>query len=304
MTRWKDGRKENFMLKTKINLQLFAEGVGGDGGATVETGAEVVTAENNAELATQQQADNDSLATNNEESFESLIKGKYKSDYEKAVQKIVGERLKNSEKPKKELEALKPFVEAAKSRYGIDDVSKLADAFLEDEFYINHLAMQTGQDKEDILKNIRADRERQAKETQYNADMEELQMYRSAEVKREEFNKYFQEAVSLKNKYGEFDVSALFGNEEFKSRLDKGYSVEDAFLIVHHDDIVGGVMQKTAQEVKDGVVKSIASNSKRPLENASSGQSASRTTIDVNSLTEKDIRTIIKEVESGKKIKF
>ena len=84
------------MLKTKINLQLFAEGAGGDGGATAGTGADVVTADNNAELATQQQADNDSLATNNEESFESLIKGKYKDDYEKSVQKIVRERLKNS----------------------------------------------------------------------------------------------------------------------------------------------------------------------------------------------------------------
>ena len=292
------------MLKTKINLQLFAEGAGGDGGATAGTGADVVTADNNAELATQQQADNDSLATNNEESFESLIKGKYKDDYEKSVQKIVRERLKNSEKPKKELEALKPLVEAAKSRYGVDDVSKLADAFLEDELYISHIAMQSGQSKEAVLQNIRSEKERELREAEFNANLEELNRYREADAKKALFDKHFQDVMALKSKYGEFDVKELFANEDFKSLLDKGVDADTAFFVVNKDRIINGVMQKTAEDVKQGVVKSIASGSKRPLENGSSGQGASKTTIDVNSLTGKDIRAILKEVESGKKIKL
>lgn len=292
------------MFKTKINLQLFAEGAGGDGGATVGTGAEVVKADNTAELATQQQADNDSLATNNEESFESLIKGKYKDDYEKSVQKIVRERLKNSEKPKKELEALKPLIEAAKSRYGIDDVSKLADAFLEDELYINHLAMQTGQNKEDILKNIRSEKERELREAEFNANLEELNRYREADAKKALFDKHFQDVMALKSKYGEFDVKELFANEDFKSLLDKGVDADTAFFVVNKDRIINGVMQKTAEDVKQGVVKSIASGSKRPLENGSSGQGASKTTIDVNSLTDKEILSLLKQVGEGKIIKF
>lgn len=292
------------MSKTKINLQLFAEGASSDGGATAGTEAEVVTADNNAELAIQQQADTDSLATNNEESFESLIKGKYKDDYDKSVQKILRERLKNSDKPKKELEALKPLVEAAKSRYGIDDVSKLADAFLEDELYISHLAVESGKSKEEVIQDMRAKRAQEAKDAAYESNLEELKKYREADERREHFKKQFQEAKDLQQIYGEFDIEALFNDKNFNDLLNKGLDVHSAFKVVNHDKIVNGVMQKTAEQVKQGVVNSIASGAKRPVENGSSGQGASKTTIDVNSLTDKEILSLLKQVGEGKIIKF
>lgn len=293
------------MLKTKINLQLFAEGVGSDGEATAETGAEVVQADdNNAELATQKQAENGSLATNETETFDSLIKGKYKEEYENAVKKVIAKRLKGSEQLKQKLEAYEPIIQAAKSRYGIDDDSKLAEAFFEDKLYVHQVALENGMSDEEALVKMRSDREQKNREIEMNANMQELKALRAENARREQFKQHYQDVIALQQTYGEFDVEELFKNDDFNDLLNKGVNVNAAFLVVNHDKIVNGVMQKTAEQVKQGVVNSIASGAKRPVENGSSGQGASITTIDVNSLTGKDIRAILKEVESGKKIKF
>lgn len=293
------------MLKTKINLQLFAEGAGGDGGATAETGTEVVQqADNNAELATQQQADNGSLATNETETFDSLIKGKYKTDYENAVKKVVAKRLKGSEQLKQKLEAYEPIIQAAKSRYGIDDDSRLAEAFFEDKLYVHQVALENGMSDEEALLKMRSDREQKTREIEMNANMQELEALRAESARREQFKQHYQDVIALQQTYGEFDVEELFNNDDFNDLLNKGVNVNAAFLVVNHDKIVNGVMQKTAEQVKQGVVNSIASGAKRPVENGSSGQGASKTTIDVNSLTEKDILSLIKQVGEGKIIKF
>ena len=293
------------MLKTKINLQLFAEGAGSDGGATAETGAEVVQADdNNAELATQQQAENGSLATNETETFDSLIKGKYKEEYENAVKKVVAKRLKGSEQLKQKLEAYEPIIQAAKSRYGIDDDSKLAEAFFEDKLYVHQVALENGMSDEEALVKMRSDREQKNREIEMNANMQELKALRAENARREQFKQHYQDVIALQQTYGEFDVEELFNNDDFNDLLNKGVNVNAAFLVVNHDKIVNGVMQKTAEQVKQGVVNSIASGAKRPVENGSSGQGASKTTIDVNSLTEKEILSLLKQVGEGKIIKF
>ena len=126
------------MDKTFFDLQLFAEGgagaAGGDGGAAAgagdATGVTVPAAEGRKQRRTnplanvkygvqQEQAQGGVAAANAEaantidgnESFEDLIKGKYKSEFDARVQDIIRSRFKQNGEMEERLNSLNPLLE-------------------------------------------------------------------------------------------------------------------------------------------------------------------------------------------------
>ena len=63
-------------------------------------------------------------------------------------------------------------------------------------------------------------------------------------------------------------------------------------------------MNYAATKAREQVVKNIETKGRRPLENGISSESAVVTSVDVNSLSSKDILKILKQVENGAHIKF
>ena len=309
------------MKKHKICLQLFAEGASSGEAApaaeTVEDGNQTA----DSELATQETADNGQLATDTEDQealdaeFKELIHGKYKSSYEKNFQQHLSQRLKGStakaedyDRLKAENDKFKPVIEKLKSRYGTDDAEALDVAIEEDALYIREQAMNTGESEADILSNIRNSRQQKAAENaeseQRAAEQAELKKLREENAHREMLNGWFNEAEALKEKYPELNIREELRDKAFISKLAKGYSVEDAYITKHHNDIVAGAMSQTAKDVKDKTLATVAAGENRPSENGSSAQAPADSKVDVNSLTEKDIFKIMKDVENGKKITF
>lgn len=88
--------------RNSISLQLFAEGAAAEGeGNTGEDPAAPAAGENTAAPS----------GTAEEESFDSLIRGRYKKDFDQRVQSILRERFKANSADRARLAALEPEVE-------------------------------------------------------------------------------------------------------------------------------------------------------------------------------------------------
>lgn len=280
-----------------IRLQLFAEGAEGEAAATAEAVNETQTADE-SEVAAQEQAEDGQLATDNQEDldteFNELIKGKYKSPYEKAIKDIVGRRTKGSDKLRAQVNAQQPLMDALKQRYGVTDETELLHAFEEDALYIRKQATETGESEESILSKIRSVR----KDT-------EIAQLKADQLLRQKFNAWRNEAEELREStYPNFDLMTEMENPEFREYLDMGKSVKKAYEAIHHDEIVASAVSFATSKSKKQTEDTIKAGTNRVRENGLSSQAASVTKVNVSDLTSKDIMAILKEVENGKKITF
>lgn len=278
-----------------IRLQLFAEGAEGEGAATAEVVNETQMADE-TENATQNPAVNGQNATDNQEDldteFKDLIKGKYKSQYEKAIKENVGRRLKGTDKLRDQVNAQNPIMDVLKKRYGVEDAGELLRAVEEDALYIRKQATETGESEDSILSKIRSDRS----ET-------EIAQLKAEQEKRQKISGWLNEAKELKESmYPNLDLYTEMNNKDFMELLEFGLPVKKAYEVVHHDDILSSAVSIATAKAKKQTEDTIKAGTNRVRENGLSSQAASKTTVDVNNLTEKDVLAILKKVENGEKV--
>ena len=281
----------------KIRLQLFAEGAEGEAAATAEVVNETQTADE-TEFATQTLAEDGQLATDNQEDldaeFNELIKGKYKSQYERHIQENVGRRTKGTDKLRVQVAEQQPLMDALKKRYGEKDAEELLHAFEEDALYIRQQATETGESEESVLSRIRSQRN-ETKIAQFEAERENRQQLAGWHTEAKELQK---------STYPNLNLYEELGNEEFYECLKKGYSVKKAYELVHHDELVRSAVSRATEKTKKQTEDTIKAGTNRVRENGLSSQAASQTTVNVDNLTGKDIMAILKKVENGEKITF
>ena len=280
----------------KIRLQLFAEGAEGEAAATADVVNETQTADE-SELATRE-AENGQLATDNQEDldteFKELIKGKYKSQYEKSIKENLDRRTKGTDKLRAQVNAQQPIMDALEQRYGKKDAKELLHAFEEDALYIRQQATETGESEENVLSRIRSQRTEN-----------EIASLKAENEKRQQIAGWHNEAEELKKSlYPNLDLYEELGNKDFLKLLNLGVPMQMAYEAVHHHDLVRSAVSLATEKTKKQTEDTIKAGTNRVRENGLSSQAASQTTVDVNNLTGKDIMAILKEVENGKKVVF
>ena len=248
-----------------VNLQLFA-GEGSDG-----QGNDVTGVENTADAEQVEKID-----VNADDEFSLLINGKFKEQFTKKTQAIIDKRFKET----KNLEAYKnnvsPVVAGLMEKYGLQEgeEGKLLDLMNSSE------------------KNEASAPEDKGKSASVNTLAKNVKNWVS-------------QGESLKSTYPDFNLrKELKENKLFSRLVLNGVSVKDAYEASHKDEILSGAMAYTAKRVREQVVSNIEAKGRRPLENGVSSQSGVVTTVDVNSLTSKDILKILKQVENGASISF
>ena len=114
-----------------------------------------------------------------EETFDSLIRGRYKQDFDSAVQKVVKQRVRGLNQYKGQAEAMAPIIDQLGALYGIDtsdprktDFAALAQRFSADERLYSAEAMEKGMSA-DALKKEYAGR---AENTAMRRQLQEYQM--------------------------------------------------------------------------------------------------------------------------------
>lgn len=291
------------LLKKELDLQLFA----GDGGAasgadagTGDTGA--VTVSDAGEAAPQDTAEESPVAEEKapdlKAEFSELIRGKYKDEYSKSVQSIVDKRLKNLAPLRDQVAKTKPIIEILSNKYGETDLDKLVDAIEEDNYFFENAAYDMGLSVKQYKSLMKVQRENEA----LKAQNEQIEQQRRTQQIVEEWNKQAEEVKKTYDPNFDFTL-ACEESEDFLDLVKRGISVVDAYKVLHADELIANAMQITAKKVAEKTANNIQSRSSRPTEGGI-GSGVINKKIDVNSLTGKDIRSIIERAEKGEKIVF
>lgn len=307
-----------------IQLQLFADGgAGGDGGSAAAASGEAPQAEQRlpargkrrenplanvtygrqpqaqqaepAQTDAAEQKEQDSVA-----SFDDLIKGQYKQDFEARVQRIVQDRLKGS----RDREAkLNPIIEQVARRYGMDhtaddfSLDALSDAIAGDTSQYEQEALEKGMPVEAVAKLHKLEQmeERQRKEAEMRAQQSQIHQHLEQMVRAGE---------ELKQIYPDFNLEAELQNPNFVRLTAPGVGVDvrTAYEVVHNDELRSATMQFAANKAAQRVSASVAANAKRPAENGVKGSTAAINKSDPSQFTKADRAEIRRRVMSGEKI--
>ncbi len=299
-----------------LNLQLFAEGTGGDGGTGAEgtTGATVTAAVSQTKGAKNPLADvkygiqeetspaaevNPTPTEDRNAKFEALIKGEYKDLYDARVQDTVQKRLKNTKETADKYTALTPTLEILAKKYGVDatDVEALNKAIEEDDSYFEEEALEKGITVTQLKEIRKMERE--------NAD---LKRQMEEQNRRENANKVYaqwmEQADKTKAVYPSFDLQAEMQNPQFVNLLRSNVDVRTAYEVLHKDEIIPAAMHFTAKTVEQKITNKIIANGARPAENGNASQGATVVKSDVSQLSKADRQEIIRRVQRGEKISF
>lgn len=290
------------MPKHFINLQLFGEEGTAETGDLANSTAEVPASEGVATNTEGQQA------APAEDEWNTLIKGKYKDQFGKAVSDAVNKRFKNQKNLQGQIDAIDPLVRAIAQQYGVNadnngniPIDVLMDKFMNDNALYEKEAFERGMSVEDLkqLKALERENAQLKRETQKTAE-------------QEEWDALMQQGEDLKKLYPMFDMDSEMQNPEFGKTLaffknSNLYSdpVRRAYELVHRDEIMSGAMQYAVQQTQQKISNSIQSGMARPQENGTSQNAAGApTALDPSKLSREQIEDIKKRAARGERITF
>lgn len=302
------GRKKRMKRKLlNLNLRMFeGEGAGGtaaQAAAGGNTGGSGSRAAAGMEVKYGIQEEPTTKVTSNtaedrEAAFEKMIKGEYKDQFTKRMQRVINERFAETKGLKEREAENKPIMDLLRQRYGVESTKDLLKAIEEDSGYYEQEAAEKGMTVEQLKEVKRLERE--------NAELIRQQKERT---QREEFDEFMggclEQAESMKEIYPTFDFDEeMNGNEEFSRLVFKGVDVKTAYEVTHMDEIMGGAMQYTAEQTRRATINNIRSRNSRPAEAGAAKQTGVTVKKDVHSLTAKDRAEIARRVSRGETIRF
>ncbi len=271
-------KNKNTILR--LSLQFFAsddvsaETIVQDGVASPQ--AEVDTEQASADVST----DGNQL----EEEFEKLIKGgKYENAFKKRTQSIIDKRFRNL----KTIEAIQakqqPVIDFLSAKYGIDSSNP--------SLLLEKMQNESKTDSESLMDNAEM-RDTQTREQLISEKADMLS------------KRWTVEGQELKKIFPTFDFKTELKNPAFASLLKSGMPLRKAYTAVHSDELIRNAVSGTAKKVAEQTLKSIRAQGNRVAENGLHNGAGIVRKTDVSSLTGKEIRSILKQVENGSRIRF
>lgn len=288
-----------------LALQLFAEEASAE---TTDTGVVTGVAENVSTDGVATGDTTEQIATApGDESWDSLIKGKYKDDYAKSIQAAIDKRFKNQRNLQGQIDMIDPMIRQLAARYDIKPnpdgsipIDALTNKVFDDDSLYEQEAFNRGMSVKDYKEFKALERENQ---------MLKLQNTRSAE--RQEWDMLVQQGEKVKEMYPDFDLESEMNNPQFGRLLStlqgSGFpdAVRTAYETVHKDEIMGGAMRYSVQKAQEKLTNSVQANMARPTENGiASTSTANVGAIDPSRLTKAQIDDLKRRAERGERITF
>lgn len=287
-----------------MNFQFFAEG--GEAGSTAALAqpttqqssapAQGVQADVPAQPGQQEQA---AVAQPQGESFDSLISGKYKADYERRVKAAVQNRLKGTAKTMK---AITPILDVLGQQYGIDvsdvekiDLDTLARRLTDDKRLYEQEAIDKGIPLETLMHQKQLERQNAALQRE-NAQV------RDEQQRREEFDRITQQFAEVQQLYPGADLSVELGNPEFGRLVANGVPARTAYEVVHMRELDALKARAAAQAATQQAVAGIQAKGLRPQEGAANAGTGTPVAFDPTKLTPKQREEIRNRVARGERI--
>lgn len=231
--------------------------------------------------------------------FRDMVNGEYKDIYTEETQNIINRRFKESKAMETSLNAQKPILDMLMQRYQIadGDMAKLQAAIEEDNSYWQEAAEEQGLTVDQYKARMKLERE--------NAELKAMQQKQAGEqAAKQQFAKWMQEGEAVKGMYPGFDLQTELQSGQFRDLLRAGISVQQAYELVHMDEIRDATARSAAKTASEQMAANIKSRAARPSENGTSSQSAVIVKNDVSSLTRAERAEIARRAQRGEKITF
>lgn len=293
---------------TKLSLQLFGDGAGaGAAAAGTATGAEAgsnsqsATGNNNAEGAAGSTTGAESTAEQSQvETFDDLIKGRYKQDFDAKVQSIINKRFKGAREAEASMNKLSQGISALGTYYGLDAESpdfldKLNSRIMDDEKLYEKEAAESGMNVDDVKRIRRMEMENRALKLQTRRDAEERQM-------QEFYSGVIKQVPDVQKVYPQFDIDTEMANEQFFNLVRNGVGLRNAYEVIHGSELQAARDAIIAQKAQEQLSNSVRANGMRPNEvNHNSAPDFGR---DIKNMTRAEVKQIIRRAERGEVVKF
>lgn len=286
----------NELLETMIyfGLQLFADGgAGGDG-----TGAAGSDAGSHGGQQPGTEANGQQSAPQ-EPTFDELIKGKYKADYDARVQKTIQARMRGAKANEERLAKTEPLLQMLGQKYSVDpgDVDGLMAALDNDEQMWQAEAADKGMSVENLKALRTAERENAMLKRQQELNQREA-------AARETYTKWVAQAEQAKQKFPGLDLESCLEDAQFVSMLQSGVDVESAYWARYHDDIMQAGMEKATTEAQKKLSASVASGSRRPTESGVGNGPTVSQKVDVSNMSRSEFTAYMDRIMRGERISF
>lgn len=238
--------------------------------------------------------------------FERLIKGQYKAYYDEKVQGHIKERFKASKQAEarmqKTIDGMQPVMQMLAEKYHADpgDVEAISKAIQEDSSYYEDEAAERGMSVEQLKEFKRISRE--------NAALRAAEEQRQEKAGQQEaMLRWQQQSEAVAQKYPGFQGLEEEANdpatgERFLQLLSSGIDVENAYKVVHMDDLISGALEYGVNKARHDTVQTIKARGMRPSENGASGTGAAVQHKDVASLTKDERAQLMKRALRGESI--
>lgn len=229
--------------------------------------------------------------------FEELIKGRFKDQYAQRVQSAIQNRFKNNQESDQKLTQWQDATAVLFQRYGLEDGD------LEGlEYAINHDEGLFAAEAEAEGLTVQRYMEMQRQQAEAERAKSMLAAMQQEREKQEIIANWEREAEELKQMFPKFDLVAESDNEDFRNKLNNGYSVRDAFLTAHFGEILDGSFETARQEEQTRIVQQINQRQARPPENASRSTPSVVRKTDPSKWTDEDFEEVEKRVYAGERI--
>ena len=227
--------------------------------------------------------------------------GKFHEMLGQVKSQTIQERFKNQADLQAQMHNISEGLSPLFMNYGLEtgDFEGLKNAIANDDAFYRVNAEKAGLDVEQYKRQLQleAEAERGRRITQ---------QYENQQRQNEMFARWENEAMMLQQQFPNFDLGQeLQNNPAFANYLNYGASVNDAFLLSHMGEIMGGMNNAASQQATQNVVSAIQQRSARPPENGLSMHNpAIQRRSDPSALTGEDLDEINRRVAEGEVIGF
>lgn len=290
-----------------VNLGIHdGEGGGGTAGAAAGAAAAGSAESAGTPAGTEAAGQEAQQGADDRAEFERLIKGQYKAYYDEKVQGHIKERFKASKQAEarmqKTIDGMQPVMQMLAEKYHADpgDVEAISKAIQEDSSYYEDEAAERGMSVEQLKEFKRISRE--------NAALRAAEEQRQEKAGQQEaMLRWQQQSENVAQKYPGFqgleeEANDPVTGERFLQLLSSGIDVENAYKVVHMDDLISGALEYGVNKARQDTVQTIKARGMRPSENGASGTGAAVQHKDVASLTKDERAQLMKRALRGESI--
>lgn len=256
----------------------------------------------NGQAMSQVGSDN-AAQVNPEAEFAALVGkgGIYHDIYGQMVSNAIQDRFKNQADLQKQMNSISEGLSPLFLNYGLEtgDFEGLQNAIANDDAFYKANAEKAGLDVEQYKRQLQleAEAERGRRITE---------QYEEQQRRTEMFNRWESEAQVLQQQFPMFDLGReIENNPAFANYLNYGASVQDAFMLSHMTEVMGGMNNAASQQATQNVVSAIQQRAARPPENGLSMHNpAIQRRSDPSQLTDEDFDEINRIVSEGGSVSF